>query len=153
LPHPSAIDPQVTPCAAQVVGVQVGVMHWFFEQSCVGLHGLPQSRTLPHPSEVIPHARPRVWQVFGVHVEGPHLFGPPPPPHTWPDVQLPQWSTPPQPSGISPQFMLLSGHCVSGVHAGAPHCPRVPPPPQVVPAGQVPQLSVLPQPSPARPQL
>jgi hypothetical protein len=99
LPHPSAIAPQDTPCAAQVVGVHVGVTHWLFEQSCVGLHVLPQSRMLPHPSEVCPHIRLRVWQVFGEHVDIPHTFGAPPPPHACPVVQSPQWTVPPQPSG------------------------------------------------------
>jgi len=69
-PHPSAIAPQDTPCAPQVVGAHVGVMHWLFEQSCVGLHVLPQSRMLPHPSEVCPHIRFRVGQVFGEHFDG-----------------------------------------------------------------------------------
>jgi hypothetical protein len=99
LPQPSAIAPQDTPCFAQVVGVHVGVTHWLFEQSCVALHGLPQSRMLPHPSEVCPHIRLRLWQVFGEHVDIPHTFGAPPPPQACPDAQSPQWIAPPQPSG------------------------------------------------------
>jgi hypothetical protein len=89
LPQPSAIAPQDTPCAAQVVGVQLGVVHWLFEQSCVALHGLPQSRMLPQPSEVCPHMRLWLWQVLGEHVDIPQTFAPPPP-HACPDAQSPQ---------------------------------------------------------------
>jgi hypothetical protein len=104
-------------------------MHWLFEQSCVGLHGLPQSRMLPHPSDAGPHTRPICTHVFGTHDDAPQTFGAPPPPHSCPSTQSPQWIAPPQPSGKSPQFAPI-GH-VFFVHAGAPHWPGTPPPPHV----------------------
>jgi len=57
-------------------------------------------------------------------------------------VQLPQFTVPPQPFEIVPQFAPL-GHVVTGVQ---PQTLAVPPPPQVCGAVQLPQLTVPPQP-------
>jgi hypothetical protein len=42
--------------------------------------------------------------VFGVHGGVPHWLGIPAPPHVWPEGQVPQSWTPPQPSDTGPQF-------------------------------------------------
>jgi hypothetical protein len=79
--------------------VQLGVMHWLLEQSCVELQGLPQSTMLPHPSDAGPHIRFMLMQVCGEQVAMPQTFGMPDPPHACPFGQSPQWMVPPQLSG------------------------------------------------------
>jgi len=88
----------------------------------------------------------------------------PPPPQYSGRVQLPQSTTPPQPSPSKPQFstwpLPFLPHDVSGVQIVPPSGPRPllpphwlkPPPPQYcggVQAEAPPQLSSPPQPSPA----
>jgi hypothetical protein len=58
----------------------------------------------------------------------PQTFGIPPPPQVWGGVQAPQWSVPPQPSGIGPQLAPACAHVV-GVH-----------PPHALPPGKVRQV-------------
>lgn len=78
------------------------------------------------------------------------MFGVPPPPHVDGGVQVPQSSTPPQPSAAGPQLKPSFAQVV-GVHVGAPQTPGVPPPPQVAGELQLPQSMRPPQPSPAGP--
>jgi hypothetical protein len=80
LPQPSPIGPHVTPCAEHVVGVQLGVKHWLFEQSWF-VAQVPQPRMLPQPSEAGPHCSIWLWHVAGVQLERPQTLGVPPPPH------------------------------------------------------------------------
>jgi hypothetical protein len=77
----------------------------------------------------------------------PQTFAVPPPPHV-PELQLPQFSVPPQPSGIEPQFLPCRAHVV-GVQ---PQTLAVPPPAHVCGAVQEPQARELPQPSGIEPQ-
>jgi hypothetical protein len=86
----------------------------------------------PQPSGV-----PQKVQL-GVH---PHWLAVPPPPQVCGEVQLPQFSVPPQPSPIIPQ-LSGKGQAVSLVQPQTLGVPGFPPP-QVWPAGQVgPQLSI-----------
>jgi hypothetical protein len=54
---------------------------------------------------------PFAAHVVGMHVAEPHTFGPPPP-HIMPPLQVPQVNMPPQPSGMSPQFLPAAVHVV-----------------------------------------
>jgi hypothetical protein len=78
------------------------------------------------------------WGV-GVHVfPPPHTLGVPAPPQTAGDVQVPHWTTPPQPFAIGPH--AFAGHVVIGVHPlmPPPQTFGVPPPPQICPAAHPP---------------
>jgi hypothetical protein len=102
-PQPSGTEPQLSPCAAHVVGEQP---HWLATPppphvSPAALH-LPQSSVSPQPSEIVPHALP---QVAGTQGPWPQMLVPPPPHVSPAALQVPQSSVPPQPSGIEPQFV------------------------------------------------
>src|SRR5688572_3757736 len=72
----------------------------------------------------------------------------PPPPQLWGDVQEPQSSSPPQPSGMVPQFLPWSWQEL-GLQ---PQTLGTPPPPQLCGAAHAPQLSTPPQPLGMMPQ-
>jgi hypothetical protein len=73
----------------------------------------------------MPQFLPCAAHVVGVH---PHTFAVPPPPHVFDPAQAPQFSIPPQPSGIMSQFLPCPTHVV-GVH---PQALAVPAPPHVL---------------------
>ena len=67
------------------------------------LHG-PQSMVPPQPSPLIPQVTPSSMQVLGVQPLPPHWPGMPAPPQLCGEVQVPQFSMPPQPSDQNPQL-------------------------------------------------
>jgi hypothetical protein len=78
----------------------------------------------------------------------PHTLGKLPP-QTWPPLQIPHSSVPPQPSPIGPQYLPLGAMLqVIGTQPGEKQMP----PRQVWPSGHDEQTSARPQPSPIRPQ-
>jgi hypothetical protein len=88
-PHPSPCAPQLKPCSAQVIGVQVAPPS-FVPQTpglpppphvSAPLH-VPQLAMLPpHPSPCAPQLKPWSAHVLGVQLASaiPHRLGPPPP--------------------------------------------------------------------------
>src|SRR5437667_52209 len=108
-PHPASRSPQLT-CG----------------------HGLPEPQTsatpAPPPSEIDPQFLPCAAHVVGVHAPTPQTLGVEAP-QVCPDVQLPQFRVPPQPSGTEPQF-LPNPEQLAAVQ---PQTFAVPPPPQVCP--------------------
>jgi len=109
----------------------------------LGLTHVPQDATVrdvPQLSgpETVPQFLPSLVQkaafVSGVQ---PQTLAAPPPPHVWPERQVPHSSTPTHPSGIWPQFFPLATQVV-GVHGGVPQTLAVPLPPHVWPERQVP---------------
>ena len=104
------------------------------------------------PVELLPPAT-----AFGLNVRllgtggcVPQTFGVPEPPQIWDEVQVPQASHPPAPSGIAPQFFPCAEHEVVG--ATGPQTLATPPPPQVKDPLQAPHVSVPPQPFDIVPQ-
>ena len=116
-PQPSGIDPEETPWAAHVVGVQ---------PQTFGVPPPPQVSGAAHdpqfnmsgqvPSLMRPQVAPAAAQVVGVQ----HTFDVP---QTAGAVQLPQFKVPPQPSEIVPQVAPCAAHVVR-----VQHCPNVPVP-------------------------
>jgi hypothetical protein len=140
------MDPQLSPRAAQVVGVHPQTLGLPVPPQVWGAVQVPQLSVPPHPSGMDPQLSPRAAQVVGVH---PQTLGLPLPPQVWGAVQVPQLSVPPHPSEIDPQLSPRAAHVV-GVH---PQTLGLPPPPQVWGAVHIPQLSVPPHPSEIDPQL
>jgi hypothetical protein len=138
LPQPSGIEPQVAPCAAQLVGVQPQTLAVPPPPQTCGVAQVPQSSVWPHPSEMAPQSSPALVQLVGVHVPEPQTFAPPPP-HVCDPVQVPQLRLPPHPSGSVPQSAPRLAQ-VAGVHVQA--CALL----QVSGDGHVPHDSVPPQP-------
>jgi hypothetical protein len=117
----------------------VAFVHWLLPPHWLGVPPppqtagdvqLPHARTPPHPSAMGPHAlaghvrsgwhgvppSPRI-------VPPPHTLALPPPPQIAGAVHplpLPQFTTPPQPSAMLPQF-IPAGHDVILLHTGVPH--------------------------------
>src|SRR5262249_47170531 len=85
-------------------------------------------------------------------VEPGQTLGVPVPPQVMPLLQLPQLSTPPQPSPIVPQYCPFIGVQAAFVPLGSTQRLATPPEPQAMPPGQSGQSSVPPQPSPIFPQ-
>jgi len=126
-PQPSDTEPQLSPSAAHVVGVQP---HWFGTPEpphiCPDGHA-PQLRVPPQPSGAEPHVSPRPAHVFAVHGVFPQTFPVPPArlEQISPLGHIPQLRTPPQPSEIVPHCEFVAAHVV-----GAPepvHADQVPP--------------------------
>jgi len=68
---------------------------------------VPQSSTALQPSEMRPQFFPSsAHVVVFVHVPAPQTFALLPPPHVSVPLQSPQWRLFPQPSTMSPQFLL-----------------------------------------------
>src|SRR5580693_9452470 len=70
-------------------------------------HVAPQSMMLPHVSVAMPQVKPCSAQVLGMHVTtAPQtpVMGVAPPPHTWPEGQVPQLIELPQVSPWLPQL-------------------------------------------------
>src|SRR5258708_5484519 len=79
----------------------------------------------------------------------PHTLGVPPPPRVSGGVQGPQFTVPPQPSPMKPQFAPTAAHVV-GTHGlpstenESPHTLAMPPPPQICGAVHVPHDAMIP---------
>src|SRR5690606_18793272 len=113
-PQPSPIEPHSASTSSQLSGSQPGPPgppHLFGSvapQTWPSGHG-PHWMMSPQPSPMAPHSAPCASQVVGVQL----------------GVQLPQFSTPPQPSGITPQRSPHSiGVQVGGVGSSPTHAPR-----------------------------
>jgi hypothetical protein len=118
-PQPSESDPHLlpTPPEPQDSGTQAG---WHVPL-LVALHVSPdvqlQLSEAPHPSGIVPQLSP-VLPAGHVLVVHPHWFAVPPPPQVCGAVQVPQFTVPPWPSGIVPQFAFAAMHS-----AGPPDVP------------------------------
>jgi hypothetical protein len=131
-PQPSAIEPQLAPAAAHVVGVQPHTFGVPPPPHVWGAVQEPQRSVPPQRSGIEPQLAPAAVHVVGVQAPAspapvPQTFTVPPPPHVCGAVQEPQRSVPPQPSEIDPQFAPAAAHVVSV----QPQAPALPPPPQV----------------------
>jgi hypothetical protein len=85
-PHPSGIDPQVTPIWTQVTLVHPHTPAFAPPPHVSGNAQPGQCRTLSHPSEMTPHVLGG-QAVKGTHAVAPHLFGAPGPPSAAPPPQ------------------------------------------------------------------
>jgi hypothetical protein len=147
-PQPSGIVPQLKPAGHAVIGVH------------------PQTLGVPPPAHVWgdaqdgPQSSAGQPTTVGWYVpqlspgghdvgQGPGVHNVPLALQAEPTGQVPQWTTPPQPSGALPQTWP-AGQVVSPVHSQKFGMPA---PPQVRGAGHVPQFTVPPQPSGMVPQL
>lgn len=93
-PQPSGVAPQVLLREAQV---------WSWQAPHLLGPPPPHSRSAEQPSEALPQVKPSEAQVFGVQVPVPQTLATPEAPQTFPEVQVPQLSVPPQPSWAVPQ--------------------------------------------------
>jgi hypothetical protein len=79
----------------------------------VALHVSPevqvQLRVAPHPLGIVPQLSP-VFPAGQVLVVHPHWLAAPPPPQVCGAVHVPQFTVPPCPSGMLPQFALAAMH-------------------------------------------
>jgi hypothetical protein len=127
-PQPSGITPQVTPCAAHVVGVQ----HFPVPRQTWPLGQSPQSILPPQASFARPH-----WMPCAAHVVGVQQC---PAAQTSAPGHVPHCSVVPHPSASCPQLRPFAAHVVG---AQATHFP----PPQTWLLGHVPHCSAPPHPS------